>query len=160
MANQEVRFSSRAYVSGAHTGIERKDTVLRKFYVDVALCCNNAGLGACIPHLAVNRPEKPDYTPRETSLRIEKDIVESRLLIAYVGVNSTDVGFDMALAQKLDLPIVLVYGNKVVVFDEERPSQRILGTVGVVRIVTGDMYAELISNMTAALREVRQKFSL
>lgn len=96
------------YISGALTGIDDGDG-LKEFYEAIALLCHQLKLKPYVPHQHTDPIKNPSITPQEV-FRLDKAMVSlADLVIAYVGAPSIGVGMELAYAETLGKPIILLY---------------------------------------------------
>ncbi|MGL4497692.1 MAG: hypothetical protein ACRCU2_01400 [Planktothrix sp.] len=96
------------YLSGALTGIEAPETV-KKFYEAIGSLGNQLGLPTYVPHLNTDPIQNPDITPREVFEMDKTQVLNSDLVIAYLGSPSFGVGMELAYAEMHNIPIILLY---------------------------------------------------
>lgn len=94
----------KVYISGALTESDEPEK-LERFYEDMRRVCKDVGMVASLPH---HRGVVP-ITDEEFFERNKAEIRDSDLLIAYVGVPSTDVGSEIKSAELARVPIILLY---------------------------------------------------
>lgn len=96
------------YISGALTGIENPES-LKAFYEAIASLGHKLGLPTYVPHLNTDPLLNPDITPRQVFDLDKNQVIDSDLVIAYVGYPSLGVGMELAYAEMHDIPSVLLY---------------------------------------------------
>lgn len=115
--------SARVYISGALTGIANP-TRTTAFYEAIGTLCKEMGLGAYVPHLNTDPIRNPGITPREVFQTDKHRVSTSDLLIAYVGMPSLGVGMEIAYAEEMGTPIILLYekGQRISRFPRGIPT--------------------------------------
>ncbi len=99
---------AKVYISGALTGIS-DPYPLRKFYEDIGAVCKELGMAPYIPHQHTDPERHPNITPAQVYEMDAKQVSESDLVIAYVGIPPLGVGCELAIAEENKIPVVLVY---------------------------------------------------
>jgi len=101
--------SKKVYISGALTGVGDANS-LKRFYEDIGELCEDFGLNPYIPHQHTDPETHPQVSPREVFRRDEKQVGESDLIIAYVGIPSLGVGSEiMSAAKEGRIPLILLH---------------------------------------------------
>jgi nucleoside 2-deoxyribosyltransferase len=98
----------KVYVSGALTSVEDLSAA-KAFYEAIGALCEEMGLQAYVPHLHTDPVRHPGITPREVFEVDKHHVVESNLVIAYIGIPSLGVGMELAYAETHNIPIILLY---------------------------------------------------
>ena len=96
------------YVSGALTGIENS-LLIKGFYQDIGLLCEEMGLQAYVPHLNTDPINNPDVSPYQVFELDKHQVSTSNLVIAYLGYPAFGVGMELAYAEMRAIPIILLY---------------------------------------------------
>jgi nucleoside 2-deoxyribosyltransferase len=99
---------AKVYVSGALTGI-KNSSVIKAFYQDISLVCEEMGLQAYVPHLNTDPIDNPDVSPRQVFELDKHQVSTSDLVIAYLGYPAFGVGMELAYAEINAIPIILLY---------------------------------------------------
>lgn len=97
-----------AYISGPLTGVKHVAT-LKTFYENLGAVCNEIGYTAYIPHLHTDPEKRPDIPPSQVYKVDKERVLSSSLVVAYVGIPSIGVGMELAYADSVGIPIVLIY---------------------------------------------------
>lgn len=97
----------RVYISGALTGLAEPATT-KAFYEAAAAACVEAGNVAYVPHLATDPVEYPELSARDVYILDRRQVVESDLVIAYVGFPSIGVGMEIEIAHQNGIPVLLL----------------------------------------------------
>lgn len=102
------------YISGPLTNT-KKSGELRQFYEEISKLCLNLGLKPYTPHQVSDPEIHLDLSPREVFELDKKQILDSALIIAYVGEPSHGVGMEIAYSETLNIPLIILYekGTKV-----------------------------------------------
>lgn len=138
--------NKKVYVSGALTGVESISSV-RKFYEDIGDTCKKVGLIPYIPHINTDPIINSDITPSEV-FKIDKEkVVNSDLVIAYVGYPSLGVGMEIAYAETNNIPVILLYESGKTVSRFPRGIPNLYGEIQF------DTFSEAISKLTVTLDE-------
>lgn len=98
----------RIYISGPLTGIANPERV-KNFYEAIGSLGNQLGLPTYVPHLNTDPIQNPDITPREVFEMDKTQVLNSDLVIAYLGSPSFGVGMELAYAEMHNIPIILLY---------------------------------------------------
>lgn len=99
-----------AYVSGALTGGD-EITLLKHFYERIAETCKSVGIEAYVPHLVSDPIGNPNMTPEEVYDLDRRQVLDSNLLVAYVGYPSLGVGQEIEIARENNIPVVMLMEN-------------------------------------------------
>lgn len=108
------------YISGPLTNSSKKE-----LYELLGEEFEKCGFSACIPNQHTDPKKNADIKPGKVYQTDYRKIIESSLLVAYVGEPSLEVGQEIQIAAFHQIPILLVFekGAKV--------SRMTLGTLGV-----------------------------
>lgn len=120
--------TKRAYISGSLTGWDDR-TALRKFYEGIADKCREYGIAPYLPHKHTDPMEHPDLTPQRVYQINSHAIESSQIVVAYVGVSSLGVGAEIELANRLNIPIILLYEHGTHVSRHIRGTPNIMAEV-------------------------------
>lgn len=137
---------SRAYVSGVLTGVESLD-VLKKFYEDISRVCAAEGVAAYVPHLVTDPEKNAEITPREVYELDRLKVIESNLVIAYVGVPSLGVGQEIEIARESNIPVLLMMEK------EARISRMARGNPAVIAEIRFEDFRDALKQLSLWLRE-------
>ena len=137
---------SRAYVSGVLTGVESLD-VLKKFYEDISRVCAAEGVAAYVPHLVTDPEKNADFTPKEVYELDRLKVIESNLVIAYVGVPSLGVGQEIEIARESNIPVLLMMEK------EARISRMARGNPAVIAEIRFEDFRDALKQLSLWLRE-------
>jgi hypothetical protein len=96
------------YLSGALTGISQPEKV-KQFYEGIGLVCTNLNLIPYIPHTVSDPILNHDLHPTEVFELDKNRVIQSDLVIAYLGLPSLGVGMELAYAESYSIPIILLY---------------------------------------------------
>ena len=96
------------YISGALTGIDNQESI-KAFYESIGLLCQELGLNAYVPHLHTDPVKHPHVTPDQVFTKDKNQVINSDLLIAYIGYPSFGVGMEIAYAETKNIPTILLY---------------------------------------------------
>jgi nucleoside 2-deoxyribosyltransferase len=94
-----------AYISGALTHVAQADNV-RSFYEDLAHACELEGGVPYLPHLSADPQAHPGLSPENVYARDVAAVLESDLMIAYIGLPSLGVGAEIAMAAAARIPLI------------------------------------------------------
>ncbi len=141
---------SKVYISGALTGVSRA-TRLKRFYEEIGRLCRENGQEAYVPHLYTDPVRHPSLTPQEVFATDKYHVRTSDLLIAYVGVPSLGVGMELAYAEALGIPIVLLYEKRV------RVSRFSLGIPTVISRIQFHNFKHALTQLNRVLARRRMK---
>lgn len=108
------------YVSGALSAAADLDAA-RRLYERIADTCVTAGMQAFLPHLSNDPEHHPEVDADEVFRRDLKALSAADLVVAYLGIASTGVGAELAIAADLGIPILAIYSNG------DRVSRFVLG---------------------------------
>lgn len=108
------------YISGPLTNSSKKE-----LYELLGEEFEKYGFSAYIPHQHTDPKKNADIKPKEVYQTDYRRIIESSLLVAYVGEPSLGVGQEIQIASFHAIPILLVYEK------EARVSRMTLGNPGV-----------------------------
>lgn len=108
------------YISGPLTNSSKKE-----LYELLGAEFEKCGFSAYIPHQHTDPKKNADIKPKEVYQTDYRRIIESSLLVAYVGEPSLGVGQEIQIASFHSIPILLVYEK------EARVSRMTLGNPGV-----------------------------
>jgi len=133
------------YISGPLTGID-KSHLLKDFYEDVGKLCREFDMMPYIPHQHTDPERHPKVTPKKVFIKDKKQIMKSKLVIAYVGAPSLGVGAELAIAEANNVPIILLYEK------ERRISRMTKGTSTVIAKIA-------FIDLDDALRKLRKILS-
>lgn len=98
------------YISGALTNVSNSKE-LKKFYEEIGKTCEAYGFEAYVPHLKTDPILNADITPQEVFKVDKNQVINSDLLIAYIGEPSIGVGMEIAYAEEKGIPVILVYND-------------------------------------------------
>lgn len=99
---------SKAYISGALTGIENS-AAIKDFYEAIGSLCEEMGFRAYVPHLKTDPINNPDVSPHQVFDLDKHQVSTSDLVIAYLGFPAFGVGMELAYAETNSIPIILLY---------------------------------------------------
>ncbi len=139
----------KAYVSGVLTGGEEIE-VLKKFYERIAEVSREAGIEAYIPHLVSDPIGNPLMTPEEVYDLDRKQVLDSNLLIAYVGMPSLGVGQEIEIARGNNIPVVLLMEK------DRRISRMVRGNPAVIAEIHFSDFKDALEQLSKWLVEWRQ----
>ena len=137
---------SRAYVSGVLTGVDSLDE-LKKFYEDISRVCAAEGVAAYVPHLVTDPEKNAEITPREVYELDRLKVIESNLVIAYVGVPSLGVGQEIEIARESNIPVLLMMEK------EARISRMARGNPAVIAEIRFEDFRDALKQLSLWLRE-------
>ena len=137
---------SRAYVSGVLTGVESLD-VLKKFYEDISRVCAAEGVAAYVPHLVTDPVKNAEFTPKEVYELDRLHVIESNLVIAYVGVPSLGVGQEIEIARENGIPVLLLMEK------DAKISRMARGNPAVIAEIRFDDFRDALKQLSLWLRE-------
>lgn len=103
------------YISGAN----------KELYEILGVEFEKCGFSAYIPHQHTDPVKNSKITPEKVYQTDYRKIIESSLLVAYVGEPSLEVGQEIQIADFHKIPILLVFEK------EAKVSRMTLGTPGV-----------------------------
>lgn len=98
----------KVYISGALTGIE-SISLTKNFYENIGRVCSEIGLSPYIPHFNTDPTTNSDIAPSEVFKIDKREVINSDLVIAYVGYPSIGVGMEIAYAEANNIPVILLY---------------------------------------------------
>jgi hypothetical protein len=98
----------RIYISGPLTAIPSPE-IVKNFYEAIGSLGNQLGFPTYVPHLNTDPIQNPDITPREVFEMDKDQVINSELVIAYLGSPSFGVGMELAYAEMHNIPIILLY---------------------------------------------------
>lgn len=100
----------RVYICSPTSGVNQVEIL--DFYSAIYSVCEDSGLQAYVPCLARDTDEPKAYLGEIIEAR-EHPILSSDLIIAYLGIPSREVGWDLQTAEKEDIPIIILYEDGV-----------------------------------------------
>jgi hypothetical protein len=80
-----------------------------QFYEKIGEVCEKAGYRAFLPHRVLGIGYEGTASPEDVYLTCSKGIAYADLIIAYVGIISTDVGVMIAMAERWGKDIIYLY---------------------------------------------------
>ena len=98
----------KVYISGALTGVENVAEA-KAFYEALGVLSEQLGFLSYVPHLTTDPINNPDVTPRVVFETDKNQVIQSDLVIAYIGFPSIGVGMELAYAEVNAIPIILLY---------------------------------------------------
>ena len=133
------------YVSGALSAAADLDAA-RRLYERIADTCATAGMQAFLPHLSNDPARHPDVDAIEVFRRDLKALSAADLVVAYLGIASTGVGAELAMAADLGIPILAIYAKG------DRVSRFVLGLLRAhnaqeLRVEMDDLQTELLREL-------------
>ncbi len=138
----------KVYVSGALTNVPDLDS-LKNLYEAIGDLCRQASIDAYVPHLKTDPVKNPDVTPEEVYRTDKEQVVTSDLVVAYVGIPSLGVGMELAYADTLDIPVVLLYEKGA------RVSRMARGFPSIIAQIEFDSHNHALSELKTI---IQQKF--
>ncbi len=96
------------YISGPLTGIANPE-IVKNFYEAIGALGKKLEFATYVPHLNTDPIQNPDITPREVFDMDKNQVINSELVIAYLGSPSFGVGMELAYAEMHNIPIILLY---------------------------------------------------
>lgn len=152
----EKKLQSYAYMSGALTGLTSEQAeYANELYDRVEKICKQLGIGCYLPGKSATTPSRGIPHRKVWKIDYEK-VVNSSLLIGYVGLPSIGVGCEIEMAMTADVPIVLLC-------EEDRQdgvSRLVLGNPKVVDIVPFNGFDEMEEKLRLALADVISEINL
>lgn len=140
----------KVYIAGALTEIDDEDN-RKNFYENLGKVCSEANYIPYIPHLskkALSSNMIKKLTPKRIfDWDIEK-VLESDLVVAYVGYPSMGVGIELGYAACLNIPIITICEKG------ESISPMILGHKCLVQHIEYSNEIEAFHNLSLLLKEV------
>jgi 2'-deoxynucleoside 5'-phosphate N-hydrolase len=136
----------KAYVSGVLTGGSEIES-LKHFYEQVAAVCMAEGIDAYVPHLVSDPTENPGMSPEEVYDIDRRQVLESNLLIAYVGLPSLGVGQEIEIAREKNIPVVLLMEK------DRKISRMARGNPVIIAEIHFSDFEDALSQLAAWLRE-------
>ncbi len=136
----------KAYVSGALTGIETL-TGLKPFYEAIGKLCKQYNIDAYVPHLNTDPIKNPLLTAQDVYQLDSSKVIESDLVIAYVGVPSLGVGQEIEIAREHHIPVVLLMEDKVKI------SRMARGSPAVITEIRFSDYTDGLNKLSEWLKE-------
>ncbi len=116
------------YISGALSDMQEQELEeKRQLYVSLAEVCKERGFEPYLPHIYGDPLRMASLTPQRIDRIDRLAVVQSRLVVAYVGKASLGVGIEVEMAFHSNKPVILMFekGKKV--------SRLVRGNPGVVR---------------------------
>lgn len=98
----------KVYISGALSNLKNPEEI-KGFYEAIAETCVQYGFTPHVPHLFSDPINNPDLSPREVFQNDKSLVMETNLVIAYVGLPSLGVGMELAYADIANVPVILLY---------------------------------------------------
>jgi len=136
----------KAYVSGVLTGGDEIQE-LKKFYERIADACTAAGIEAYVPHRVSDPVDNPDMTPEAVYDLDRQQVLDSNLLIAYIGLPSLGVGMEIEIAREKNIPVV-------VLMEKGRRISRIArGNPAVIAEIHFTDFEDAVAQLTIWLKE-------
>lgn len=136
----------KAYVSGVLTGGD-EILELKKFYERIADACTVAGIEAYVPHRVSDPVDNPDMTPEAVYDLDRQQVLDSNLLIAYIGLPSLGVGMEIEIAREKNIPVVIL-------MEKDRRISRIArGNPAVIAEIHFKDFEDAIAQLTVWLKE-------
>jgi 2'-deoxynucleoside 5'-phosphate N-hydrolase len=141
---------AKVYISGALTGVS-KIARLKQFYEKIGELCGANGQEAYVPHLHTDPIKHSGLTPREIFTTDKYHVRTADLVIAYVGMPSLGVGMELAYAEALGIPIVLLYE------EHARVSKFSLGIPTVISRIKFRNFDHALAQLSKILSQIRGK---
>ncbi len=120
--------TTKIYVSGPLTGIEHLDQ-LKHFYEEIARVCAEQHINAYVPHLYTDPVKNAHMTPQEVYAIDRKNVKQSNLVLAYVGMSSIGVGQEIEIAREKNIPVVLLFEHNAVVSRMARGNPAVIAEI-------------------------------
>jgi hypothetical protein len=137
----------KVYISGALTEVSNPD-LLKKFYEDIGAICREFGMNPYIPHQHTDPDSHPNIIPRQVFERDYEQVLNSDLIIAYVGMPSLGVGSEIMIsAGEGNIPIILLRekGKKI--------SRMARGNPAVIDEIAFTDYSDALSQLRRRLEK-------
>ena len=146
-----MRKRKKVYISGALTGVNRP-TSLKEFYESIGKLCEGFNMNPYVPHLNSDPVAHPDLSPKDVYEIDTREVSESDLVIAYVGVPSLGVGSEIEIARENEVPVILLYEK------DERISRMIRGNPTIMAEISFTDFDDALQQLRASLEG--QRFAL
>lgn len=104
------------YISGALTDMSEQELEeKRQFYIKLGDVCHKNGFEPYLPHLYGDPIKFASLTPQRIDRIDRLAVVQSRLVVAYVGKASLGVGIEVEMAFHSNKPVILLFekGKKI-----------------------------------------------
>jgi 2'-deoxynucleoside 5'-phosphate N-hydrolase len=98
----------RIYLSGALTGVPNIEE-LKRFYEAIAELCTSMGHEIYVPHLHSDPDKHADISARLVYVMDQNQVLESELVLAYVGRPSLGVGQEIEIAKGGGIEVFLLF---------------------------------------------------
>ncbi len=99
-----------AYVSGALTDMPEEDRAKYKsFYEEVGAVCAEHGYEPYCPHVYSDPKTAAHLSPQEVDQIDRQAVMQSRIVVAYVGTPSLGVGIELEMCHHGNKPLVLLF---------------------------------------------------
>lgn len=153
MQDQSIRY---VYMSGALTGLNQDDLrYTNELYDRVAAVCKSFNIECYLPGKSPTTPTKGIPHHKVWKIDYEK-VIESSLVIAYVGLASTGVGCELEMARTGDVDVVLLCEED----RQDNVSRLVLGNPSVVDIVPFTTFDDMEPKLREALVQEISKINL
>jgi len=136
------------YVSGALTGVSDL-AELKCFYEAIAEACREQGLKPYVPHL--HTEPGTDHSPQQVFWTDKTTVLESGLVLAYMGHPSFGVGMEVAYAEEYGIPVIFLYREGTVVSRMPRGIPSLFREI--IYVSQDDALAQLHDALVAFLTE-------
>lgn len=135
-------------MSGALTGIPYLAD-LRRLYENIARICADHQISLYLPHQHTDPQLHLAPSPQEVYLRDRDAVLQSQLVLVYLGERSVGVGIEAAIAAEHQIPLILIAPDSAAV------SRIVLGAPTVQELVTFTDQEQLPKLLGAALERWR-----
>lgn len=137
----------KVYIAGALTNVPpANERALKAFYQAIADLTADLGLEPYVPHNTTDPRENPDVEPPEVVTIDTGKVLESDLIIAYVGLPSLGTGMELGIAWERNIPVITLYEEGCEL------SRMVRGHPSVIEHITFEDLDDALDNLRAALR--------
>ncbi|TSC56457.1 MAG: XRE family transcriptional regulator [Parcubacteria group bacterium Gr01-1014_18] len=135
---------AQVYVSGALTNIQEETKL---FYEKIGALFTKNGRFAYIPHKKSDPIEFASLDPGAVYQMDSMAILNSKLIVVYLGQPSTGVGIEMEIAKSRDIPMVLLYEQTKTV------SRMALGMPNIKKIIKFTNFDDALEQLEQGLQQ-------